>query len=295
MNALPNRYDRSMLLFGAEGQRKLRNTSVTVIGIGGLGSALVQHLALLGVKSVTSVDDDELDDTSRNRFIGARATDPVPGSAKVDLADRMIREINPDVKSKPLRCGLVSVDAFTAVRQADWIFGCLDDDGPRAILNELCAAYDRPYVDLASDVPEPGVYGGRVCVSIAGRGCLHCLGLLDPGVVRRYLETPEQRQHEDKIYGVDRGALGAKGPSVSPVNGVIASLAAVEFMAAVTGLRAPIRHQEYRGHLAKVVVITDGPAPDCPYCHDVRGVAGEADVERYLRIPHLQIRGEVPG
>lgn len=288
MNSPPDRYDRSMRLFGVVGQRRLCRTAVAVIGVGGLGSALAQHLALLGVKCVASVDDEELEDTNRNRFVGARATDHVPGSAKVDLVDRMIREANPDVESKPLRCTLVSHDAFTAVKTADWVFGCLDDDGPRAILNELCAAYEKPYIDLASDVPESGVYGGRVCVSAGTEGCLHCLGLLDPSAVRRYVEAPEQRRQEDDIYGIGRGALARKGPSVSPVNGVIASLAATEFMAAVTGMRLPVVLQEYRGHMSRVVVVTDPPRSECYICKGTRGRREDADVERYLRIPHLR-------
>ena len=288
MTDMPDRYHRSMLLFGAEGQRRLRETSVVVVGAGGLGSPLTQHLALMGVKRVTAADDDELDETNRNRFVGARHDDPVPGSKKVDLVCRMVQEINPDVEAVPLRYGLVSEEVFAAVREADWVFGCFDKDGPRAILNELCAVYEKPYIDLASDVPEPGIYGGHVCVSIAGAGCLDCLGLLDRRAVRRYLETPNQREREDAIYGIPVGALEAKGPSVSPLNGVIASLAAMEFMVAVTGMRPPTRLQEYRGWQSKVVVNTDAPQPDCLICSGIRGKPAEADVERYLRLPHLR-------
>lgn len=288
MTQMPDRYHRSTLLFGAEGQRRLRSTSALVIGASGLGSPLIQHLALLGVKRITSVDDEELDETNRNRFVGAKHTDPVPGSPKVDLVCRMIREINPDVGSVALQCGLVSEEAFDAVRAGDWVFGCLDKDGPRAILNELCAAYEKPYIDLASDVPEPGIYGGRVCVAVGGSGCLDCLGLLDRRAVRRYIETDEQREREDAVYGIAKGALEKKGPSVSPVNGVIAALAATEFMVAVTGLRAPTRLQEYRGWESKVVVVKDEPRPDCLCCTGIRGKPKEADVERYLRVPHLR-------
>lgn len=285
---MPDRYHRSMLLFGAEGQCRLRETSVLVVGAGGLGSPLTQHLALLGVKCVTAADDDDLDETNRNRFVGARHDDPVPGSRKVDLVCRMIREVNPSVRAVSLPYGLVSEQVFAAVCEADWVFGCFDKDGPRAILNELCAVYEKPYIDLASDVPEAGVYGGYVCVSIDGRGCLDCLGLLDRQAVRRYLESPEQREREDAIYGVPVGALEVKGPSVSPLNGVIASLAAMEFMVAVTGMRAPTRLQEYRGWHSKVVVNTDAPSPDCPICAGIRGRPAEANVERFLRLPHLR-------
>src|SRR6266496_405956 len=288
MSSLPDRYHRSILLFGAEGHAKLRSTSVVVIGVGGLGSSLDQHLALLGVQKIASVDEEELDETNRNRFVGARHTDPVPGSKKVALVDRLIRETNPDVQSVPIPYGLVSEQAFSAVKEANWVIGCLDEDGPRAILNELCAAYSKPYIDLASDVPSPGIYGGRVCVSLNGNGCLDCLDLLDRKAVRRYIETAEQREEENAIYGISKYALEQKGPSVSPINGVIAALGATEFMVAVTGLRTPTLLQEYRGWESKVVVIKDKPRPDCPRCKGIWGTGAAADVERYLRIPHLR-------
>lgn len=293
MSALPTRYDRNIRLFGEEGQQKLRATKVVIAGVGGLGSPLAQHLALLGVGQVTLVDDEELDETNRNRFVGARHGDPVPGSAKVALVARLIREINPDVIAVPLKCSLVTPEAFAAVKAADWVFGCFDDDGPRFILNELCAAYAKPYIDLASDVPEPGAYGGRVCVAWDGNGCLNCMGLLDQKDVRRYLATNEERIREDAIYGIARDTLGQIGPSVAPINGVIAGLAATEFMVAVTGMRLPTRLQEYRGQISKVVVSTDQPGPDCYYCKGIRGKAAEADVERYLRMPHLFTPNEV--
>lgn len=288
MNGSAERYDRNIRLFGEKGQRRLREAKATVVGVGGLGSPLVQQLALLGVKQITLVDDEELDETNRNRFIGARHDDPVPGSKKIALATRMITEINPDVRALPLDTILTSSAAFEAVRDADWVFGCFDEDGPRAILNEVCAAYARPYIDLASDVPESGIYGGRVCVSWDGKGCLHCLGELDPTDVRRYLASEAERQREDAIYGIPQGALGQTGPSVAPVNGVIANLAATEFMVAVTGMRDPIRLIEYRGHLSKVLVIQTIPKPDCPYCKGIRGKPDLAEVERYLEIPHLR-------
>ena len=283
MNAIPERYHRSMLLFGADGQRALGRIGVAIVGTGGVGSALAQHLALLGVHQITSIDPEELDDTNRNRFVGARITDAVPGTLKVAIVDRLIRETNPDVASIPLAKSLLSLEAFDAIRASDWIFGCLDDDGPRAVLNELCAAYGLPYIDLAADVPAAGIYGGRVCVAIDGDGCLECLGQLDKRDVRRYFESQEQRNREDAVYGVPREALSQSGPSVAPVNGVVAGLAATEFMVAVTGLRRPTRLQEYRAWESKVVVNTDSPQPDCVCCKSIRGTGAMADVERYLR------------
>ena len=156
MSTTTTRYDRNQRLFGQEGQRKLTTTKVVVVGVSGLGSPLAQQLALLGVGRLGLIDPEELDDTNRNRFVGARDCDPVPGSLKVALVERMIHEINSRVKVEPLDKDLVSEESFALIEEADWVFGCLDDDGPRFILNELCAAYAIPYIDLASEVHEDG-------------------------------------------------------------------------------------------------------------------------------------------
>jgi molybdopterin/thiamine biosynthesis adenylyltransferase len=288
MSELPARYDRNIRLFGEEGQRKLRGTSVTIIGVGGLGSPLIQHLALLGVGGMTPVDDEELDETNRNRFVGARHDDPIPGSPKVEIAARLVREIDPGILVGPVKASLISEKAFAAVKQADWVFGCFDEDGPRAILNELCAAYAKPYVDLASDVPEAGVYGGRVCVAWNGSGCLHCHDALDPRDVEAYLSTDTEKAVRAAIYGVPMEALRETGPSVSPINGVVAALAATEFMVAVTGMREPQRLINYYGHVPKLT--TAKPKSGCYYCTGIRGKPEDADAERFLRMPHLRER-----
>jgi len=284
-----SRYHRNILLFGEAGQAKLRAIRVSVVGVGGLGSAVVQHLALLGVGKIALIDSEELDDTNRNRFIGARATDPVPGSSKVVLAQRLAAEINPEVATVMIPYGLVSRQAFEEIKQNDWVIGCLDHDGPRQILSELCAAYEKPYIDLASDVLEPGVYGGRVAVLHDGRFCLNCLDLIDRNAVRSYLDSSADRAVNEAIYGVPKAALsGASGPSVSTINGVIASLGMVEFMVTVTGMRTPRILLNYYGYSGKVTDASPGfSRPDCPICNGTRGKHQAAGVERYLRIPHL--------
>ena len=287
MKDLPDRYDRNIRFFGKDGQRKLQQTRIALIGVGGLGSSIAQHLALLGVGSVTLVDDEDLDETNRNRFIGARHEDPVPGSSKVLLAARLITETNPDVETNPIQQRLVAPEVFEAVKSADWVFGCFDEDGPRFVLNELCSAYEKPYIDLASDIHKADVYGGRVCIAWDGRSCLYCLNLLDMNDVHRYLSSDAERTAVAAVYGVPHEVLGESGPSVSPINGLVASLAAIEFMLAATGMHEPRRLINYTGHLFRLTTAqpSDG---DCPYCVGIRGQGAAADVERYLKMAHLQ-------
>lgn len=69
---MSDRFARQVALFGVGGQEKLRQTDVAVVGLSGLGSPLVQQLALLGVPRLRVFDPDELDETNRNRLVGAR-------------------------------------------------------------------------------------------------------------------------------------------------------------------------------------------------------------------------------
>jgi len=280
-----DRYDRNMRFFGREGQERLGAAKVAVAGIGGLGMHVVQQLALLGVGQLSLIDPQDLDTTNLNRYPGVRYDDPIQRTLKVDLGARVVEQTNPDISVVRIPNSLLSQRAFKAVIASDYVFGCLDREGARLILNELCAAYAKPYLDLASDIV-PGdqpEYGGRVCIAWDGHGCLVCYGQLDVAEAQTDLMNPEVKHDQDTVYGVPRRYLGGAGPSVVSINGVIASLAVTEFMLLVTGLRTtPKRLITYRGHTGGVSVSTDEPKPDCYYCIGLRGKGDAANVHRYL-------------
>jgi hypothetical protein len=280
-----DRFDRNVRFFGKDGQEHLRAANVVIVGVGGLGTHVVQQLSLLGIGSVGLIDNEECDETNRNRYVGARYDDPMPGTRKVDLGEGIVHAIDPAVHVSKVFNSVVSEEAFATIRNTDYVFGCLDSEGPRLILTELCAAYCIPYFDLASDIV-PGdrpSYGGRVCAAWDGHGCPVCLAVLDLTEAQRNLAGPETQRDLDKIYGVNRALLGTAGPSVVSINGVVASLAVTEFIVGVTGIRRPHHLLTYFGHLGKVTVNTDKPQSDCYYCKGIRGYRKEADVERYIR------------
>jgi len=283
---MSDRFARNVALFGEEGQRRLRSTSVAVVGVGGLGTHVVQQVALLGVGAITLIDPEELDESNRNRYIGALATDPVPGLPKVDLGERLILGIDPEIVVTRIADSFVSKAGFDALQNVDYVFGCLDSDGSRLILNELCSAYSRPYIDLATEIlPGPPLqYGGRVVVNLDGDGCLVCLDELDATDAARELASPGEAMDRNAIYGVESESLAQGGPSVVSLNGVVASLGVTEFMAAATGLSRPQKLLTYYGHDSIVRRRVGGAAPDCWYCTHVRGQGRAADVERFLEL-----------
>jgi hypothetical protein len=214
----------------------------------------------------------------------ARHTDAIPGTDKVDIAERAVGLIDPHIITHRVRAELRSQEAFSNLMYADTLFGCLDNDGARLVLNEFALAYEKDYFDLASDVEQQGAlrYGGRISLVGRGPGCLVCLGLINSAEARNDLENALGRNDRAAIYGVNGSLLDGAGPSVVSINGVVASLAVTEYMVAATGLREPRRNLTYRGDMG---VVTSAPArmpSDCYFCNVVRGAGERAGVERFL-------------
>src|SRR4051794_3604161 len=97
-NMSDHRFDRNERLFGKEGQALLRRAVVAVVGNGGLGTHVVQQLALLGVGGLLLIDHEELDDSNLNRYVGAYHYDPIPGTPKVNLGYRIAKSIDPGLR-----------------------------------------------------------------------------------------------------------------------------------------------------------------------------------------------------
>jgi molybdopterin/thiamine biosynthesis adenylyltransferase len=264
------RYARQIELFGARGQELISSTTVAVIGLGGLGSHVCQQLAYLGVRKWIIIDDDPVDKTNLNRLIGATVDDL--GRKKGEAAQRQILTIQPGSAIERVDHKVPNNKVSQAISDADVIMGCVDNDYPRMLVNELASTLHLPFIDSASGVRERDriAFGGRVVVADADPGCLHCLGLLDQAEIRRAQMSPEELEVEARIYGVPVTQLTASGPSVVTVNGVVASLATTEFVALVTGLRTPRRRLTYRGDLGTVNSNNDEPEPGCYYCQQRR-------------------------
>lgn len=286
---MEDRYDRNIRFFGKPGQEIIRAANVAIIGLGGLGSHVVQQLSLLGVGGLILIDNEELDGTNLNRYIGARYDDLIPGTRKVDLGERIANSIDPSILVTKVFGLLLCEQSFKEIIKADYVFGCVDNDGTRFVLNELCSAYCLPYFDLASDInPGPPLsYGGRVTIGWDGSGCLYCADVLDMKEVQRELDNPSVIRERDAIYGVSHSLLSEAGPSVVSVNGVIASLAVTEFTVGVTGIRTPRRHLNYHGHLGKITDSRDEPQADCYYCKKIRGSKEKANFKRYITMDLL--------
>jgi molybdopterin-synthase adenylyltransferase len=278
------RFNRQILLFGSEGQAKLESIQVGIVGVGGIGSHVVQTLAYLGVKNFIVVDDDFIEESNLNRLIGATNEDVAQKTPKVHVSRRVITAITPDAKVTSLQTNLRSTIALDALRGCSIIFGCVDNDGARLILAELTAAYSIPLIDVATEII-PGketflTFGGRVVVARPGDFCLVCAEEIDMEEAKQNLESLAAKEGR-RAHGYGLGEQ-IKAPAVVSLNGVVAQLAVTEFMMLISGLRDPNRYLIYRAERGVVNKRDFLNNPDCFTCHYLAGIGDHANIYRYV-------------
>jgi hypothetical protein len=276
-------FERQVPFLTPEGQDRIGRTRVAVVGNGGLGAHVVQQLAYTGVVNLSLIDADRVSRNNLNRFVTAFPGDV--DTLKVEALRRFVLTLHPGADVRVVRDELRSHAAYAALKEADYLVGCFDDDGPRFLLNQLAAAYQKPYLDVSSEIgADQTSYGGKFVFSRPGQGCLHCRGLLDHHEIRRWLETPEEKKTRERIYGQQIGVDGS-GPSVVALNGVVASLGVMELMLDIAGIRPAHDYRKYIGVLGMIVTPSDN-APDpasCRICGEVCGQGDRADLEQYIR------------
>ena len=139
-------YSRHFVLpdFGSEGQRKLKNSTVFVIGAGGLGCSVLLYLAAAGVGSITIIDDDVVSLSNLQRQI-LFTTDDL-NLSKAETAAKKISSLNPTIKVNFIRARLSTENALTLLALADVIVDCSDNFPTRYLVNDACVLLDKPLV-----------------------------------------------------------------------------------------------------------------------------------------------------
>jgi molybdopterin/thiamine biosynthesis adenylyltransferase len=264
---MSGRFDRQIIRFGEEGQARITASRVGIVGLGGLGSHVAQQLVYLGVGHLTLIDPDPVEASNLNRLVGAAAEDARIARLKVDVVERVAQSVDPEIEITKIPASITSDAAVNGLQNVDYIVGCLDHDGPRLLVTVVSSTYDKPYMDLATDISdEDAWFGGRVIFAGDGEGCLVCFNQLDQRDIRLWMSNEAELAEEDRIYGQSR--VGPS-PSVVALNGVVASAGVMELIAAMTGIRPINRHLEYRAD-GKLVIDRSTPSADCFYCKALR-------------------------
>ena len=163
------RYKRQMILFGDEGQERLRQAHIVIAGAGGLGSPVSLYLAVAGVGTITIIDMDVVDRTNLNRQILHYDRDT--GRKKTASAEEKLRELNPDITVNAIDVKIDASNAAKLVGRADGIVDAMDNYPTRYLLNDVAIAKGIPFFHGAIR----GFYGQATTVIPGTTPCLKCI------------------------------------------------------------------------------------------------------------------------
>ncbi|WDZ89907.1 adenylyltransferase/sulfurtransferase MoeZ [Nocardiopsis sp. HUAS JQ3] len=140
------RYSRHLIIpdVGMDGQKRLKNAKVLVVGAGGLGSPALLYLAAAGVGTLGIIDFDVVDESNLQRQVIHGQSDV--GRPKAESARDSIKEVNPGVRVILHQDRLESDNALEIFADYDLVLDGTDNFATRYLVNDACVILDKPYV-----------------------------------------------------------------------------------------------------------------------------------------------------
>jgi len=210
------RYARNILLtqVDVDGQQRLLNSHVAVIGAGGLGSPVLQYLAAAGIGMITIVDDDVVEESNLQRQVIHNLSQL--GKSKVASAAEFIKQLNSDVtvNGQSVRLDATNVSALLA--SVDIVVVGTDNFSSRYVVNDYCASHKIPLITGAAI----GTSGQLTSFNFkqASSPCFQCV---------------YPQSDDESLTCATAGVLG-------PVVGTVGSLMAMEVIKIILGIGKPL-------------------------------------------------------
>ncbi|WP_145517835.1 HesA/MoeB/ThiF family protein [Yersinia mollaretii] len=237
------RYSRQLLLedLGPEGQQKLKQASVLIVGLGGLGSPAALYLAAAGVGKLWLADDDTLEISNLQRQVLYRTADM--GQSKAKLAQRHLQSLNPQIEAITLDQRLAGSPLTEAVAAVDLVLDCCDNMETRHQVNAACVHAGKPLISGSA----VGFSGQLLIIEPPyAHGCYACL-----------YPSKETQQRNCRTAGV-----------LGPVVGVIGTLQALEAIKMLAGLPSALsgKLRLFDGKQQSWSTLQLSKASHCPAC-----------------------------
>ena len=264
------RYSRHTMLneLGEEGQIKLLDSKVLLIGAGGLGSPAALYLAAAGVGTIGIVDFDTVDASNLQRQVLHGMKDV--GRPKVESAADRLRDLNPDVTVIPHREPISSENALEIIKGYDIVLNGSDNFPTRYLVNDACQFLGKPLVDASIFMFE-----GQVTVYMPQNNSFG----YEAGPCYRCL-YPDPPPPGEVPSCAEAGVLGV-------LPGIVGSVQAVEAIKLIIGKGEPLI-----GRLLMIDTLDMSfrtlniqRDPDCPVCGDHPTVTELIDYEQFCGLP----------
>ena len=252
-----------------EGQQRLREARVRLVGVGGLGWPAALYLAAAGVGTLGLVDADRVDATNLQRQVLHGSKDV--GRLKLDSAADRLRDLNPHVRVEAFAERLTSANALGILENFDVVVDGSDNFPTRYLVNDACVMLEKP--DIYGAIFR---FDGQASVFAASRGpCYRCL----------FADPPPP----DLVPScAEAGVLGV-------LPGIIGSIQATETIKWILGLGESLvgrllLFDALRLEFRELALAKD---PDCPVCGTHPTVTSLIDYEAFCGVPAPPVTAEV--
>lgn len=236
-----DRYQRQLMLgeVGLGGQRALRAARVMVVGLGGLGCPVVQYLAAAGVGGLILVDADRVSLSNLQRQILYTQKDV--GELKVEVARDFVERQNAQIQVSVYTEMLSAENATDLLALADIVVDCTDNFAARYLINDACAAANKPWVygSIAKFEGQVAVFNALMKSSADENQEILVSQSSDESVIRslNYRDVFPNPPGEGEIQNcAESGVLGA-------LAGIIGSIQGMEVMKWILGLKGLLVNQ----------------------------------------------------
>ena len=166
-----DKFSRQVMLeeIGYNGQLKLKNAKVCVVGTGGLGHPIISRLTAMGIGTLRIIDRDIIELSNLHRQIMFDEDDV--GQVKVEVAAKKLKKLNPDCNIEALAISVNDYTAFEVIEGCDVVIDALDSVNARYALNKACVKLNIPFVTGAA----VGVSGQVFTVLPKESACYFCM------------------------------------------------------------------------------------------------------------------------
>jgi adenylyltransferase/sulfurtransferase len=170
------RYERNILVpgIGESGQQRLLDATVSIVGLGGLGSAAALYLAAAGVGKLTLIDSDAVELSNLQRQV-VHTTDRL-GMNKAESARIALRALNPEIELEPVQLRLTADNADDLLPACDVVVEATDNFAAKFLINDVCVKHGTPFATA-------GILalGGQAMFVVPGQTpCLRCAVPAEP-------------------------------------------------------------------------------------------------------------------
>lgn len=250
-------FNRGTLALGLDVMRAIMHHQViSIVGVGGLGSVIAEHLIHMGFHEINLIDPDVLEMSNLNRVVGAYYEDAEQKRSKVDVVKKHLTHINPKATVLAYKKDVHEREMESVLALSDWVIVATDNHASRLRVQELSVQYFVPLLSVGVNISVKDnkledMSGEVITARVGDYLCLSCLNRINP------IKVASER-HPDQVIReelVKRGYVTGrdiKEPAVKTLNTSLATMTVDMLINQYTGARrhVPVLVYEYNGSMS---------------------------------------------